>query len=877
MRKPYPFKTLALAVLICCFSPLSAQLLDWEYENIIDDVQQSGANPDMQIDAAGNIHISSWRQETNQLAYSYRNKTTGIWTYQVLDADNQSGYKSAIAIDDHGKVHIAYFLKQGNESFVKYAHNIQGSWTYEEVLPLESLGKYGPDLDAPHYVQASIDISIQDNGEPLISVFDGTVEGERRCENQVIYANYDLKLRAIVRMPTNTWQELSLPPIPFLGEPRCLNTGDRYGEFCTNIQGKDGRSYIFTNSVHNHKLLVFYSEPNDILTWSYTEIDSLQRLGPTGINQFRETFDFVDVSHPNDSIFHLVYGISDLYGFNNRSPVNRRWFYYTRFHTDSLNSPTYRPFIKNQVVPSDGVQRSAYAITSEDDQQIFMAYYDVNNASVLARTSENAGQTWRTDTLLKVINNTPLKINTYGDSVFVLTYDASKDALILSSKSVNGGIWKHQIASIQESRGEAFSSQIIRKSETRDDIFIAFSEKWRDQLFYGERINGTWSYESLDASSENIAEVKLVLDAQKRPCVAYTFRESEELRFACKQNGIWSLQVVDANSKPRNISMVVANNIIHISYFDLGAGALKYATSTLGTGNWEVVTIDETSLIVGTHSSIHADQTGTIHISYADVYTQRLKYARKPLNGIWAIAFLSEDFEYQPERMQILTDSTNQPIIAFRDAFKNRIMMARYLNNEWQLTVVREDEINFMGNPLRFILDEKDRGWIVYNFAGVFDELRLLRQDLSGSWEDVSVINNQGMVANSFDFHLVDKDFYILGKKNAREDKGLALLYAREGVTTDIFSKPENSLLVWDVYPNPSAGTVQMFFELAEAESVNLSLYNLQGKELHQFLSKQIYPKGQHSYAINLDVPSGVYFLQLQTNDQVSVKKIIVY
>ena len=64
---------------------LNAQFLQWEYEDVLTDVQQSGANPDMVADEQGNLHVTFWRKEADQLTYAFRDVSTGNWTYEILD------------------------------------------------------------------------------------------------------------------------------------------------------------------------------------------------------------------------------------------------------------------------------------------------------------------------------------------------------------------------------------------------------------------------------------------------------------------------------------------------------------------------------------------------------------------------------------------------------------------------------------------------------------------------------------------------------------------------------------------------------------------------------------------------------------------------
>ncbi|RMG17882.1 MAG: T9SS C-terminal target domain-containing protein, partial [Bacteroidetes bacterium] len=634
-------------------------------------------------------------------------------------------------------------------------------------------------------------------------------------------------------------------------------------------------------SVHNHQLLLFRSEPNDLSSWSYTVLDSLQRLGTVknsgGSNQFRETFDFMDMINPNDSVLHLVYGVSDLYGFNDISPKIRRTFFYTRIVIDSLGSSTYTPYHFDFVIPRDGQLRNNFSITSTDDQHIGIAYYDLKNAAVAIKFSADAGQSWSTDTLLEVNIQSPLQTASFGDSLYVLTYDAQKDFQILSSRSRLHAQWQHRPASIQEKRGRAFHSRVQRIEPGRDDIEMVFTEEWRDQLFYGKRTDGNWTYEGVDVAGKKVKEAAMTQNGQGQACAAYVFQATEELKFACKTPGGWQSQLVDGNSKARDIDLAARADSLFLVYFDLATGSLKYARSA-GGSQWLVQTLDDSSPIVGLDPKLHIDAQGNKHLAYSDAINQRLKYAFQPPGGAWQLSSITEAFAYQPEQIELLTDSLNRPVLAFRNAFSNQIVLAEQKDGGWQLQVAREGGVSFLGNPFRLLLDAKDRPWIVYNFSDVFDEIRLTRRDAQGSWQDVSIIGNTGRIANSFDFHLVEKDFYIIGKKNARGDQGLAMLYAFEGVTTDLLAPSPGALQAWKLYPNPASSVVNISLELEAATPLHLSLYDLQGRQLAAEALPGLFAPGARQLGWQLPrLQPGMYLLRLQGKGFDAVKKLLIH
>jgi len=82
-------------------------------------------------------------------------------------------------------------------------------------------------------------------------------------------------------------------------------------------------------------------------------------------------------------------------------------------------------------------------------------------------------------------------------------------------------------------------------------------------------------------------------------------------------------------------------------------------------------------------------------------------------------------------------------------------------------------------------------------------------------------------------------------------------------------------------YPNPFNSTCSIRFELPKAESVRLEIYNVRGKRVRLIL-KGKKPAGRYSYVWNgrsddnRQLPSGVYFVVLQTNHFQKVQKLLL-
>ncbi len=99
----------------------------------------------------------------------------------------------------------------------------------------------------------------------------------------------------------------------------------------------------------------------------------------------------------------------------------------------------------------------------------------------------------------------------------------------------------------------------------------------------------------------------------------------------------------------------------------------------------------------------------------------------------------------------------------------------------------------------------------------------------------------------------------------------------------EILSNTENSwvddLFEFENYPNPSSDVVNISFKLRTASQVSLTVYDMQGKEIHRVINNEKRNPGKYIERVeleNLPVESGAYFLRLETPMQVKTQKMMV-
>ena len=77
-------------------------------------------------------------------------------------------------------------------------------------------------------------------------------------------------------------------------------------------------------------------------------------------------------------------------------------------------------------------------------------------------------------------------------------------------------------------------------------------------------------------------------------------------------------------------------------------------------------------------------------------------------------------------------------------------------------------------------------------------------------------------------------------------------------------------------FPNPFTEQTTVCFKLRKRETVSLSIKDVNGISRAVFMNTKVLARGKYCETFNVELPSGVYFVVLQTGDKISTQKILV-
>lgn len=882
-----PLNKLFLLLYLCLPLLGSSQFLAWDFINVVDDVRQSGANPDMVMDASGTIHISYWQRNEGKLIYAFRSPGDSGWTREYVDINNLNGYVSAIALDPNGQAAIAFQENVNSVAQIRYAiRTSPGTWQVESIPgdPARGWGGYGPGAYEVTHERAvhSIELLFNEMGEPQITFFDGWM-GTGAFPSCTRNSLYGFKLHQAWR-EFGQWNERSLGSVPDQNLscgtgafPDTLPFGDRYGEYVNLLQRNDGRMEVFCLSRFNNRLIKFRNIfPTVDSVWEYHEIDSLTRILEPDDQGFSRLFTIEGISATisADENTHLAYTTSIFYGENTCCVDTTNELVYARL------SPTDTFYISLGI----GIHRNhTDIVTRGGSDSIFLSYVDLNLGMLFLESSADSGNTWVKDTIVSKIQSTsqnPMKIR--GDSLYLVVYDDLSESLFLTRRHVDGGPWNTELINRSERLGQELDA-VVLPSNGDTVAHLIYSDGFQNRLYHAfgrKSTNWDWEIEEISSGKNEGKSIAMALNNAETPMLSYGVVSGGELRFATRASNQWQVELVDSTVEVGYSDIEISDlDSIHIVYYDDISNCLKHAWRAQQDSFWNREAIDCANQPVGLYPSLQLDGQGNPHVAYYDERRLALIYASQDLaTRSWQLDSVTGGSNTGRGKFCSLKFGVDGlPKIAWLDEQASAIYLSEQdIVGNWTHQRVDSGSVINLGRPIRMEIDVFGKVWLAYNYFANTEKVKLVRRE-NGVFSEVG-ISSTGRIANAFEFEIVGSDFYIPGRKNQPFGTGVAMLAAKDGVfvKTPDPSRLENSVQVTN-FPNPF--TQETTFQILVSRSVNLDLniFDLYGKRVAEVFANSSLSPGRHDFQFDATgLAPGMYIYVLRNGDQSLTKKIIL-
>ncbi len=213
--------------------------------------------------------------------------------------------------------------------------------------------------------------------------------------------------------------------------------------------------------------------------------------------------------------------------------------------------------------------------------------------------------------------------------VFIVYRQATDKVLKLVSNKP--GYWVSQLIDGTSGSG-AYASLAVAPNGS---LHVAYSSAY--ELTYANNTAGSWMRQTVDR--EGVEAVDLAIDADGFSHIVYLATSDDTVRYATNRTGLWTTTIIDDMSPSYSYDYidyrfsiaVDAAGFVHVTYYDLDGGDLRYATNRYGS--WSTQAVD-TAGTVGATSSLAVDAAGKAYVAYYDYSHDDLLYATNA-SGVW--------------------------------------------------------------------------------------------------------------------------------------------------------------------------------------------------------------------------------------------------
>lgn len=229
---------------------------------------------------------------------------------------------------------------------------------------------------------------------------------------------------------------------------------------------------------------------------------------------------------------------------------------------------------------------------------------------------------------------------------------------------------------------------------------ISYYDQTHYCLKYASWEGSYWNTQVVDVGFVG-THSSLAFDSEGGPRISYTSFDPgagvvNGVKYTYWTGAGWHTEFVQAGSNVGEYTSLAIDymGLPHISYYDRGNGALKYAA--WNGSQWNIQTVDTGD--VGLYSSLKVDRNGNPRIAYHDETNGTLMYAAYD-GTAWQRTVIDASAHVGAHPSLALT-SMGDPIISYFDSTNTDLKLALFLNGTWYAGVVDATPITGFGNSL---------------------------------------------------------------------------------------------------------------------------------------------------------------------------------
>jgi hypothetical protein len=565
----------------------------WQPVEVIDPASSVGRYAAIAVDSSGFLHISYFDEINGDLKYV--SNTSGNWEIEVVDFSGDVGRFSSIAIDvnDNDSIHISYY--DTSNANLKYATNASGEWLDETVDPTSGRGRYSS-------------IAIDSAGKRYISYFDDT--------------NGDLRIAVKGSGP---WHNELVENTDEAGRYTSIAVVDDVVHMSYSVQaaGVSTTDYFLKHA---------QGTPG---AWQTEVVDGSGSGG---------TYTSIDVD--DAGVLHISY---HAWFLDDSDPLHPEYTAYLKHASGRLGSWTSETIVSGD--DSDiGKYTSIAAAGSGLTLQLYISYLGSDKQLRYADYRLFPSPNWQKVTVDEVAvigKYTSIDVDA-DDKVHISYVDDTKHKLKYATNV--SGSWG---TPVEVDTTNALIGATAINVFTDGTVNMSYFSEAEHLTFASSDPPTPWTFATPDGSTTVGRYSALALDTDGYAHIAYWDEDNGYLRYTTNapKRVLWEREIVDDQGYVGKYPSIAVDTTgkVHIAYLyeyfghipSVTALNLRYATNATTSGLWEWETVDDVGF-VGEYSAIAVDDSNTVHMSYFDLTRGELKYAYGTA-GAWYTAAIDSD------------------------------------------------------------------------------------------------------------------------------------------------------------------------------------------------------------------------------------------